>query len=319
MREIQALLEGQEFASDDDHNAKLAELMRGGRLHEKANAWKRDDPKWRAQELAYDALEASDPVEALRLVHEALKLDPDCTEAQHLMVSLAPMDLDSRIRLMRETVDKAERNMGESFIRENTGHFWRTLSTRPYMRAKRELAELLSAAGRLTDAIAVFEQMLELNPDDNLGTRFPLLGLYLATDQPERVNSLIARFPDEERILGSVAWARVLERWLSGGPDNAEGRGGSRKSPQGQPIRRAVHLRNATAAGGSAAVLPARRGKRRADVRAGTGPSLGAAPRISGVAARAHTWAAFRVECLLALCAKNPPGESNCCKERWTC
>src|ERR1019366_5222367 len=68
MREIQALLEGQEFASDDDHNAKLAELMRGGRLHEKANAWKRDDPKWRAQELAYDALEASDPVEALRLV-----------------------------------------------------------------------------------------------------------------------------------------------------------------------------------------------------------------------------------------------------------
>lgn len=236
MREIQALLEGQEFASDDDHNAKLAELMRGGRLHEKANAWKRDDPKWRAQELAYDALEASDPVEALRLVHEALKLDPDCTEAQHLMVSLAPMDLDSRIRLMRETVDKAERNMGESFIRENTGHFWRTLSTRPYMRAKRELAELLSAAGRLTDAIAVFEQMLELNPHDNLGTRFPLLGLYLATDQPERANSLIARFPDEERILGSVAWARVLERWLSGGPDNAEAEAALEKARKVNPF-----------------------------------------------------------------------------------
>jgi tetratricopeptide (TPR) repeat protein len=163
-------------------------------------------------------------------------LDPDCTEAQHLMVSLAPMDLDSRIRLMRETVDKAERNMGESFIRENTGHFWRTLSTRPYMRAKRELAELLSAAGRLTDAIAVFEQMLELNPDDNLGTRFPLLGLYLATDQPERVNSLIARFPDEERILGSVAWARVLERWLSGGPDNAEAEAALEKARKVNPF-----------------------------------------------------------------------------------
>src|ERR1019366_2174703 len=240
MREIQALLEGQEFASDDDHNAKLAELMRGGRLHEKANAWKRDDPKWRAQELAYDALEASDPVEALRLVHEALKLDPDCTEAQHLMVSLAPMDLDSRIRLMRETVDKAERNMGESFIRENTGHFWRTLSTRPYMRAKRELAELLSAAGRLTDAIAVFEQMLELNPDDNLGTRFPLLGLYLATDQPERVNSLIARFPDEERILGSVcpeARTTPRPRRLSKKPARST-RSPSATSPAGDRCRR---------------------------------------------------------------------------------
>jgi len=222
MREVEALLEGQEFASDDDREAKFTELMREGRLHEKANAWKRDDPKWRAKELAYDAHDASDPVEALRLVHEALKLDPDCTEAQHLMVSLVPMDLDSRIRLTQETVDKAERKMGESFIRENTGRFWEILSTRPYMRAKSELAELLAAAGRLADAIAVFERLLELNPDDNLGTRFPLLGLYLATNQPERAASLIARVPDEESILATVAWARVLERWLAGGPDHAE-------------------------------------------------------------------------------------------------
>jgi len=222
MREVEALLEGQELSSDEDRDAKLEQLMREGRLHEKADAWERDDPKWRAQELAYDAHEASDLVEALRLVHEALKLDPDCTEAQHLMVSLAPMDLDSRIRLMRETVDKAEHNMGESFIQENTGHFWGVLSTRPYMRAKRELAELLAAAGRLEDAIAVFEQMLELNPDDNLGTRFELLGLYLATNQPERASTLIARVPDEERRLATVAWARVLERWLAGGPDHAE-------------------------------------------------------------------------------------------------
>jgi tetratricopeptide (TPR) repeat protein len=222
MREVQALLEGQEFGSDDDLNARLAELTRGGRLAEMANAWKRDDPKWRAQEMAYDALEASDPMEALRLVHGALKLDPDCTEAQHLMVSMVPMDMDSRIRLMRETVDKAERNMGESFIRENTGHFWSTLSTRPYMRAKRELGELLAAAGRLADALAIFEQMLELNPGDNQGARYPLLGLYLATNQPERASNLIARFPEEERRMGSFAWARVLERWLSGRLDEAE-------------------------------------------------------------------------------------------------
>ena len=222
MREVQALLEGQEFASVDDVNARLAELTRGGRLAELANAWKQDDPKWRAQELAYDAMEANSLVEALRLVNAALKLDPDCTEAQRLMVSLVPMDLDSHIRLMRETVDKAERHMGESFIQQNTGHFWSTVATRPYMRAKRELGELLAAAGRLADAIAVFEQVLELNPHDNQGTRYPLLGLYLATNQPERANSLIARFPDEERIMGSFAWARVLERWLSGHLDEAE-------------------------------------------------------------------------------------------------
>jgi hypothetical protein len=63
MRTVHALLEGQEFDSAADLKAKLAELTRGGRLQEKANAWKRDDPKWRAHELAYDAQEASDPVE----------------------------------------------------------------------------------------------------------------------------------------------------------------------------------------------------------------------------------------------------------------
>jgi hypothetical protein len=88
MREVHALIEGQAFGSEEDLNAKLAEPTRGGKLHEMADAWKRDDPKWRAQELAYDATEADDPVEALRMIHEALKLDPDCTEGQHLAVSL---------------------------------------------------------------------------------------------------------------------------------------------------------------------------------------------------------------------------------------
>ncbi|MGC9947656.1 MAG: hypothetical protein ABSF64_14930 [Bryobacteraceae bacterium] len=236
LREVQALLEGQEFGSEEELNAKLAELTAGGRLQEKANAWKADDPKWRAQELSYDAQEASDPMEALRLARAALKLDPDCTAAQHVMVSLAPTDLDSRVRLMREIVDQAERNMGETFLRENAGCFWETVSTRPYMRAKRALGESLAAAGRLTDGIAVFEQILELNPGDNLGTRFPLLGLYLATNQPERANSLMARFPDEERILGSMAWARVLERWLSRGPDDAEARAALEKARNVNPF-----------------------------------------------------------------------------------
>jgi len=136
LREVQALLEGQEFESFDSLNARLAELTRGGRLSEMANAWRQDDPKWRAQELAYDALETDDIEEALRLVHEALKLDPDCTDAQRLMVSLLPMQLDNRLQLMREVVANAERNLGESFFEAHMGRFWGTVSTRPYMRAK---------------------------------------------------------------------------------------------------------------------------------------------------------------------------------------
>ena len=222
LREIQALIEGQKFESIDEANARLAELTRGGRLSERASAWKGDDPKWRAQNLAYDALETDDLVEALRLTSEALKLDPDCTDAQRLMVSLAAATLENRLHLMREVVQKAERNLGDDFFDEHAGHFWGNVFTRPYMRAKQHLGELLAETGQQAEAIAVFERMLELNPHDNQGMRFPLLGLYLAANRPGDANRLMSNYPDEERILGSVAWARVLEQWLSGNLDGAE-------------------------------------------------------------------------------------------------
>ena len=222
MREIHALMEGQHFGSIEEVNARLEELNRGGEISAMAGAWKKEDPKWRAQELAYDALETDDIAESLRLVEEALRLDPDCTDAQRLMVSLLPMSSENRIRLMREVVEKAERNLGESFFQENMGHFWGILPTRPYMRAKLHLAELLAEAGDTEGAIKVFERILELNSNDNQGVRYPLLGLYLATNQPESARRLMSRHAGEEEIMGSFPWARVLERWLSGDLQEAE-------------------------------------------------------------------------------------------------
>jgi len=149
LRGMQALLEGQRFKSIDEASARLAEITSGGRLSQLAEAWKQDDPKWRAQELAYDALETDSLVEALRLVTEAQELDPDCTDAQRLMVSILPASPENKLDLMREVVEKAERNLGEAFFLEHMGHFWGTMSTRPYMRAKQHLGELLVETGRL--------------------------------------------------------------------------------------------------------------------------------------------------------------------------
>ncbi|MGA3024751.1 MAG: tetratricopeptide repeat protein [Bryobacteraceae bacterium] len=222
LRAIQALIEGQKFESIDEANARLAELTRAGSLSERASAWKSDDPKWRAQDLAYDALETADLVEALRLCDEALKLDPDCTDAQRLLVSLLPATPENKLHLMREVVEKAERNLGDGFFQEHAGHFWGNVFTRPYMRARQHLGELLAETGQQAEAIAVYERMLELNPHDNQGARYLLLGFYLAANRPGDVSRLMSDYPDEEKILGSFAWARVLEQWLSGDMDGAE-------------------------------------------------------------------------------------------------
>ena len=221
MREIHALLAGQQFDNIDQVNARLQELTRGGRISDMADAWKRDDPKWRAQQLAYDALETDSLEEALRLCREAIQLDPDCIDAQRLMVSVAPMSPEERLSLMREVVARAESVLGERFFAENAGHFWGVIETRPYMRAKQHLGELLAEAGDLDAAIAVFERMLELNTTDNQGMRYPLLGLYLTVSRLEGVRDVMSRYR-EEKVMGSFAWARVLERWLAGELDEAK-------------------------------------------------------------------------------------------------
>lgn len=215
-RDIHALLEGQEFNSVEEVNARLAELTSGGRIAELAAAWKQDDPKWRAQQLAYDALETDDPVEALRLAHEAQDLDLDSIDAQRLMVSLLPMDDDSRLRLLNEIVSKAETNLGENVFAERLGDFWGVIETRPYMRAKLNLGEVLIEQGRFAEAIPVYERIIELNSKDNLGVRFPLMGLYLADRQTARASCLFEMYPADERYLAGFAWARVLQHWLAG-------------------------------------------------------------------------------------------------------
>ena len=68
----------------------------------------------------------------------------------------------------------------------------------------------------------MFERMLELNPSDNQGMRHPLLGLYLAANQPRGAQRIFSRYPGEEELMASFALARVLERWLAGETDEAK-------------------------------------------------------------------------------------------------
>jgi tetratricopeptide (TPR) repeat protein len=83
-------------------------------------------------------------------------------------------------------------------------------------RVLQHLGELYLEIGREQEAAAAFERMLELNPRDNQGVRDVLLGLYLAMNQPEPVESIFKRYPGEDRYSGMFAWARVFQRWLAG-------------------------------------------------------------------------------------------------------
>jgi tetratricopeptide (TPR) repeat protein len=212
MREIERSMKGKTFDTVSDLSAFLATLTDAGKLPAA------DDPKVAAQEealqLAFDAMVAPSPAIARKLVKRALVLDPACIDALVLLNSLDARTPEKAIEGLKNAIAIGERSLGAKFTRDNKGHFWLILETRPYMRALAELANLLRSLGKHTEAIGTYEKMLELNPGDNQGVRYLLLGLYLVVGNLAGADRLLKTYKNDAGA--NVAWARVLERFLSG-------------------------------------------------------------------------------------------------------
>jgi tetratricopeptide (TPR) repeat protein len=127
---------------------------------------------------------------------------------------------------LQKAVEAGERSLGAKFIRENEGHFWMLIETRPWMRAMAELAAALKGSGLHMDAIRIYERMLQLNPNDNQGVRDPLLGLYLAVNDQAGAGRLLNKYKEDS--MANFAWGRVLERLLAG--DHAAARAALEKA-----------------------------------------------------------------------------------------
>ena len=212
MRQLEKLMESSGMIAPGDMNALLTSLQAPSVLDGLSDA--EADARHEAQELAFDAMEAESEAEARKLAKRALRKDPDCVDA---LVVLAGIESDSpkkMIEALQNAVAAGERSLGAEFFKENKGHFWGLLDTRPYMRALEQLAALLRAEGINLDAIKHYEKMLVLNPNDNQGVRDPLLGLYLALGSLDEAGKLLHTYKDD--ASANFAWGRVLERFLSG-------------------------------------------------------------------------------------------------------
>jgi tetratricopeptide (TPR) repeat protein len=165
-------------------------------------------------------MEEADPERAAELARRALALDPDCSDALYVLALNAASSRQEQITLLEQAVSAAERRLGgPPFFVENRGHFWAILETRPYMRARAALADILRGEGRLAEAMKQYEALLDLNPNDNQGLRDVLLGCYLRTGDLEGSRRLLEQY---EQDCGAVfSYGRVLERFLAGDLEGA--------------------------------------------------------------------------------------------------
>ncbi len=213
LRDIHRVLQGRKFETLDDANEALQKLTGKG-LKKASKKAPPLSPQQEAQDLAYRAMEAPNPGQAMALARQAIAKDADCVDALVTLATLSARSPKDLILDLEKAVAAGERSLGEKFFRENKGHFWGILETRPYMRARYELADLLLDAGRVSEAVRHFETLLELNPNDNQGVRDVLLGCYLAGDRLVGARRLLCEYKEDDSAVFN--WGASLERILSG-------------------------------------------------------------------------------------------------------
>ena len=112
-----------------------------------------------------------------------------------------------------------ERALGAAVFAEQVGHFWSIVATRPYLRARAGLAQCLGALGRQDEAIAHYQEILRLNPDDNQGVRYSLLARLVLAGQDDEAGALLERFGDEPSALWLYGRALVTFRREGSSPE----------------------------------------------------------------------------------------------------
>jgi tetratricopeptide (TPR) repeat protein len=160
------------------------------------------DPTEAAQDIMYEAWEATGRSKRIALARKALKISPLCADAYVLLAEEETKSAEEALAWYQQGVEAGEQALGPEGFEEYAGHFWGFLETRPYMRARAGLAAVLWRLGRHQEAIDHCQAMLELNPNDNQGIRYVLAGHLLARNDIKALKKLLREYEED----GSAAW-----------------------------------------------------------------------------------------------------------------
>lgn len=216
MLQMSRLLDEQQFETIEEANAFLQQFIGVKDLPQSFTAL---TPLEQAQERMYEAWDASGQ-RRVKLAREALEISPDCADAYVLLVEETARTPEEARGLYEQGVKAGERALGTEAFAEAAGEFWGILETRPYMRARAGLAEVLAALGQHQQAIEHYRELLRLNPNDNQGNRYQLTHLLLKEGMDEELAELLSQYEDD----ASAEWSYTRALWLfrrEGASENA--------------------------------------------------------------------------------------------------
>lgn len=166
----------------------------------KKNNVKDPDTDFDRHEQALDILEnayyAEDEKTAAKFAKEALKLDPDLTDAKRILIDTYP--LEKQKKEYEKLIKQEEARLGKMGVSDDdVGAYYGLIETGPYMRIRYAYMELLENMNKLRMAIAEGEDIIRLNEGDNMGVRYKLIKLYAMLEDGEKLERLVAEYNEE--------------------------------------------------------------------------------------------------------------------------
>jgi tetratricopeptide (TPR) repeat protein len=195
MANIQRMMSQQEFESIEDANHYVR--AHGDDLCQRPAG--ELTPLEQAQELMYEAWEARGR-KRRKFAKQALDISADCADA-YVLLAEETSDAEAACELFRKGVQAGESALGPETFKEDAGHFWGILETRPYMRARAGLAQCLWVLGEQEEAVRHYNELLRLNPNDNQSIRYLLAPCLLQLGRDKELARLIEQHHD-----GTAHW-----------------------------------------------------------------------------------------------------------------
>lgn len=124
---------------------------------------------------------------------------------------------DERIPLYRKAIAAGKAALGDNWETEFKGLFWVAHETRPLMHAMVKLAIDLQEEGERDEALALYRELMTINPNDNQGVRYLLANCLYAANCGKELEALLKEYDDDTSADFLYTKALHLFRKSNGG------------------------------------------------------------------------------------------------------
>ncbi len=136
----------------------------------------------------------------IELAREAIEIYPENSDA-YLFLADSSKDMDEAQKLYETAARLRKNKLGKKFFKTMKGRFWQHIEARPYLFALEGVAECLFFKNEFDRAVKVLEEMLELNPYDNLEIHYMLLTALVGLDDLSKYERFIKENKYEENVF----------------------------------------------------------------------------------------------------------------------